>query len=117
METSMEAVEVEIEKNQEIEVSFTEDAKGSENVDPASDAKVDESQPVTDQAPKEAAKRLKLNVHFSSSFHTHVVPAYHVPAPAAAAETPEDKERVATLKEIATALVEACMKREEAEVA
>merc|ERR1719232_146300 len=115
METSMEAVEVEIEKNQEIEVSFTEDAKGSENVDPASDAKVDESQPTADQAPKEAAKRLKLNVHFSSSFHTHVVPAYHEPAPAAA-ETPEDQERLKTLKEIATVLVEACRKREEAEV-
>merc|ERR1719188_2896105 len=84
METSMEAVEVEIEKNQELEVSLSiDEAKGSENVD----AKVDESQPTADQAPKEAAKSLKLNVHFSTSFHTHVVPAHHVPAPAAA-ETP-----------------------------
>merc|ERR1712117_488528 len=114
METSMEAVEVEIEKNQELEVSLSiEEA----NVDSANDAKVDESQPTADQAPKEEdAKSPKLNVHFSTSFHTHVVPAYHIPAPDAA-ETPEDRERIATLKEIATALVEACMKRDEAEVA
>merc|ERR1719322_51367 len=112
VETSMEAVEVEIEKNQELEVSLSiEEAKGSEDVDSAIDAKVEESQPTADQAPKEAAKSLKLNLHFSTSFHTHVV------ALAAPAETPEDQERVATLKEIATALVEACMKREEAEVA
>merc|ERR1719322_177834 len=111
VETSMEAVEVEIEKNQELEVSLSiEEAKGSEDVDSASDAKVDESQPTADQAPKEAAKPPKLNLHFSTSFHTHVV------ALAAPAETPEDPERVATLKEIATALVEACMKRDEAEV-
>merc|ERR1719188_1956457 len=86
METSMEAVEVEIEKNQELEVSLSiDEAKGSENVD----AKVDESQPTADQAPKQAAKSLKLNnVHFSTSFHTHVVPAYPVPAPDAPAETP-----------------------------
>merc|ERR1719422_2438157 len=49
METSMEAVEVAIEKNQELEVSLSiEEAKASENVD----AKVDESQPTADQAPK-----------------------------------------------------------------
>merc|ERR1719322_697763 len=112
VETSMEAVEVEIEKNQELEVSLSiEEAKGSEDVDSAIDAKVEESQPTADQAPKEAAKSLKLNLHFSTSFHTHVV------ALAAPAETPEDPERVATLKEIATALVEACRKREESEVA
>merc|ERR1719322_851449 len=101
VETSMEAVEVEIEKNQELEVSLSmEEAKGSENVDSAIDAKVDESQPTADQAPKEAAKSLKLNVHFSTSFQTHVVPSQHI-APPAAAESPEDQERVATLKEIA----------------
>merc|ERR1719229_985145 len=54
MEISMEAVEVAIEKTQELEVSLSiEEAKGSDNVDSANDAKVDESQPTrqgTDEA-------------------------------------------------------------------
>merc|ERR1719420_1883085 len=115
MEVSVErteAVEVAIEKNQEIEVADATEVVSVEANDSSNDAKVDEAQP-TDQTPENAAH--SLGVHFSTSLYTHMVPQHT--APAAAAETTEDRERMAIAKEIATTLVEAVRKKEEAEVA